>query len=317
MFPRSAPHRILLYHPDQAQAYARLVKAPKRAIRLNVCSTREEAAARIGDAEMLYAWHFPPDLLAQASRLSWIQAMGAGVERFLVPELPPKVIVTRATGMFGAWMAEYTLGWCAWVTQRMEETREAQRERRWHSPAPEPLHGRTLAIVGLGNIGGEIARAGAALGMRVIGVNRGGRNRPGVARVYRSSALTQVLGQADFAVVVLPLTEGTRGLIGEAELRAMKSSAWLLNIGRGAVIDEAALIRALSRKWIAGVILDVFDTEPLPPEHALWAMSNVVITPHIAGPSIPEEIAPVFNDNLRRYLSGKTLRYVVDRSQGY
>ncbi len=312
------PRPVLLYHPKDAQAYAQLVRAPKGAIRLEVCATPEAAASHIREAEILYAWKFPAELLARASRLRWIQAMGAGVERFLVPELPARVTVTRATGMFGAWMAEYALGWCAWVTQRMETFRRAQRERRWEPFDPEPLHGRTLAVIGLGDIGRAIGRAGAGLGMRVIGVSRSGRRVGGVEAVYRPAGLRRALGQADFAVIVLPLTEDTRGLIGEAELQAMKPSAWLLNIGRGPAIGEPALLRALREGWIAGAVLDVFDAEPLPPEHPLWAMPNVVITPHVAGPSVPAEIAPVFNDNLRRYLAGRRLRFVVDRRRrGY
>lgn len=311
------PRRVLVYHPDEAEAYARLVRAPRGAISLDVSATREEAAGHIAQAEILYAWKFPSDLLPKAGRLCWIQAMGAGVERFLVPDLPARVQVTRATGMFGAWMAEYALGWCAWVTQRMEAFREAQRRRRWLPLDPEPLHGRTLAIIGLGDIGSAIARGAASLGMRVIGVSRRGKQQRGVAAVYRPSALKRALGQADFAVVVLPLTAETRGLIAEAELRAMKPTAWLLSIGRGPVIDEGALLRALADKRIAGAILDVFETEPLPLDHPLWAMPNVVVTPHISGPSVPAEIAPVFNDNLRRYLQGRPLRYVVDRARAY
>ena len=311
------PRRVLVYHPGEAEAYARLVKAPRGAISLDVCSTPEDASARIAEAEILYAWRFPPHLLAKARRLRWIQAMGAGVESFLVAQLPSRVIVTRATGMFGAWMAEYTLGWCAWVTQRMEAFREAQRQRAWRALDPAPLHGRTLAIVGLGDIGRAIARAGKALGMRVIGVRRSGKNDRSVTAVYRSSAIARALGQADFVVTVLPLTEETRGLIGEAELQAMKASAWLINIGRGPTVSETALLRALAEKRIAGAILDVFDTEPLPPDHPLWALPNAVVTPHVSGPSVPLEIAPVFNGNLRRYLAGRRLRYVVDRRRGY
>lgn len=309
--------RVLLYHPDEAHEYARLMKAPKGAIELQVCSTPEEAARSIADAEILYAWHFPPHLLGRARHLRWIQAMGAGVDRFVVPECPPRVVVTRATGMFGAWMAEYTLGWCAWVTQRMEPLREAQRQRQWRPLMPEPLHNRTLLVVGLGDIGRTIARAAAGLGMRVIGVSRSGRRQAGVAAIYRPPALARALGQADFAVLVLPLTRETRGLVGEAELRAMKPTAWLLNVGRGPVVNEAALVRALSDGWIAGAILDVFDTEPLAPDHPLWAMPNVVVTPHIAGPSLPAEIAPVFNDNLRRYLAGKKLLHAANRPRSY
>jgi phosphoglycerate dehydrogenase-like enzyme len=117
--------------------------------------------------------------------------------------------------------------------------------------------------------------------------------------------------------VLLPLTTETRGIIGAAALEAMKPSAWLINIARGAVVDESALLAALERKQIAGAVLDVFDREPLPPSHPLWKLDNVVVTPHISGPSTPDEIAPVFNDNLARYLAGRPLRHVVDRIRGY
>ena len=311
------PRPVLLYHPEEASDYARLVKAPRGAIRLHTCASPEEAAAVIGEAEILYAWDFPRSLLAEARRLSLIQSMGAGVENFLVPELSKSVIVTRAAGVFGPWMAEYTLAWCGWITRRIEQLREHQRQRRWAPLRQDLLRGKTLAIVGLGDIGREIARAARALGMRVIGVSRRGKTLPGVERVYRPRALVRALAQCDFAVLTLPLTAETRGLIGERELEAMKPTAWLLNIGRGPLIQEAALLRALDAKRIAGAVLDVFETEPPPPDHPFWGRKDVVITPHIAGPSIPEEIAPIFNDNLRRYLSGKKLRHVVDRRQGY
>lgn len=311
------PRIVLLYHPDEAEAYARLVKAPRGAIRLHTCATPEEAASAIGDAEILYAWNFPSELLAKAGRLRWIQAMGAGVEKFLVPELPDSVIVTRAAGVFGPWITEYALAWCAWITHRIEKLREDQRQRRWAPAPPERLRGKTLAVVGLGDIGRAIARLARAFGMRVLGVSRSGKKVGGVDAVYRSGGLARALAQCDFLVVSLPLTGDTRGLIGERELRAMKATAWILNIGRGAVIQERALLRALDERWIAGAVLDVFDTEPLQPDHPFWSRENVAVTPHIAGPSIPEEIAPIFNDNLRRYLTGKRLRFVVDRARGY
>jgi glyoxylate/hydroxypyruvate reductase A len=308
---------VLLYHRSQAATYARLVRAPEGSIHLHTAATPDEAAGLIGQAEILYGWNVPPALLARAERLRWIQAMGAGVEKFLVPELPESVIVTRAPGIFGPWMGEYTLAWCAWITQRIEEFRRLQRERRWEPLIPERLGGKTLTIVGLGDIGREIARRARAFGMRVVGVSRSAKKVAGVDAVYRPSGIRRALARCDFAVVVLPLTAETRGLIGEPELRAMKPAAWLFNIGRGPVVQEAALLRALDDKWIAGAVLDVFDTEPLPPDHPFWQRENVVVTPHISGPTLPEEIAPIFNDNLRRYLAGRTLRYVVDRSRGY
>ena len=316
---RTAPVNVLVYDASAAAHYARLVRAPRGRVVLHVASTPDEAAAHIGAAEVLYAWKFPPDLYAQAARLRWLQAMGAGVDWALVPALPPRVVVTRTPRVFGPWMVEYVLGWSLWVTQRMAAYLEAQRRHAWiqEEVSPERLAGKTMTIVGLGDIGRAFARRARSLGMRVIGVSRSGRAVPGVDRVHPVRALSRALAEADFVVLVLPLTEATRGLVGAAQLGAMRPTAWLLNVGRGAVVDEEALVRALAARRIGGAILDVFETEPLPPEHPLWGFANVVITPHIAGPNMPEEIAPVFDDNLARYLGGRRLRHVVDRRRGY
>lgn len=285
---------------------------------LHTASTPAEARAHVADADVLYAWKFPAELYEKAARLRWLQVMGAGVDAALVPELSAEVTVTRAPGVFGPWMAEYVLGWCFWVTQRIDAYRAAQRDHRWVPRLlPGRLAGKTLVIVGLGDIGRHIARAARSLGVRVVGVSHSGRRVPGVERCYRASALRDALAQADFVVLVVPLTPETRGLIGGRELAAMQPVAWLINIARGAIVDEGALLKALEDRQIAGAILDVFATEPLPPEHPLWRLDNVVITPHISGPTAPEEIAPIFNENLARFLVGRRLRHVVDRRRGY
>jgi glyoxylate/hydroxypyruvate reductase A len=307
---------ILVYHTDPK--YLDLLRAPKSRAVVRAAVTPSEAAELIADAEILYAWKFPPHCYAKATRLRWLQVMGAGVDWALVPELPQNVVVTRAPGIFGPWMAEYVVGWCAWVTQRVETYREAQRKRRWLDHVlPDRLLGKTLTIVGMGDIGRDIARAARALGMRVVGVSRSGRLVREAERVYKVGQLGRALAEADFVVILLPLTPETAGLIGADALAAMKPTAWLLNIARGAVLDEAALLAALEQKRIAGAVLDVFATEPLPPHHPFWRLENLVITPHISGPSTPEEIAPVFNDNLARYLAGRPLRHIVDRKRGY
>jgi phosphoglycerate dehydrogenase-like enzyme len=313
------PRPILVHYPDAAVArsFADLIRVPRAAATVRVSSTPEEAAAFISDTEILYAWKFPAPLLRRASRLRWVQVMGAGVERFLVPELPSRVVVTRVTGIFGPWMAEYTLGWCLWVTQRVEQFRRHQREQRWTPVDPLRLRGATLCVVGLGDIGREIARAARSAGMLVVGVSRSGRPLPVARRTFRPSAITTALGLADFVVLTVPLARETRGLIGKRELAAMRPGAWLINIARGPVVDEQALLDALGERRIGGAVLDVFDEEPLPPGHPFWTLDNVAVTPHIAGPSIPAEIAPLFNDNLRRYVAGRPLRDVVDRRRGY
>jgi len=310
---------ILVYHPEpgEAQAYARLIKQPKPPFPVAVCATPAEAEPHIADAEILYAWNFPRELVPRAAKLRWAQSMGAGVERLMVPELPRRVTVTRVAGIFGPWMAEYVLGWCLWLTQRTELFRAQQRERRWRQVDPLRLHGATLCVVGLGDIGRTIARAARGFGMRVVGVSRSGKMVAEAERVHKTRDIRKAVAAADFVALTVPLTDATRGLIGAPELAAMRPSAWLINIARGPVVDEAALLDALRGNRLGGAVLDVFDEEPLPQGHPLWEFGNVVLTPHISGPSTPGEIAPIFNDNLRRYLAGRALRYRVERKRGY
>jgi len=310
---------ILVYHPGpgEAQAYARLITQPKPPFAVAVCATPTEAELHIANAEILYAWNFPRELLPRAPKLRWVQNMGAGVEGFMVPELPRRVRVTRVAGIFGPWMAEYVLGWCLWITQRTELFRAQQRERRWRQADPLRLRGATLCVVGLGDIGRAIARAARGFGMRVVGVSRSGRKVAEAERVYKTRDIRKAVAGADYVALTVPLTEATRGLIGSGELAAMKPSAWLINIARGPVIDEAALLDALRGNRLGGAVLDVFDEEPLPQGHPLWELGNVVVTPHISGPSTSGEIAPIFNDNLRRYRTGRALRFEIDRKRGY
>jgi glyoxylate/hydroxypyruvate reductase A len=298
--------------------YAALIAAPRSRVTLHVTSTDHDVLRVAADIDAAYGWRVPHALYPRAPRLAWIQAMGAGVDWVLGPDLPPRVTVTRVPGIFGPWMAEYVLGWCGFVTQRTETYRAAQRDRRWiETTLPARLLGTTLAIVGLGDIGRTIARAARTVGMRVIGVSRSGARAPGVARVYRARDLRRALAAADWVVLTVPLTDTTRGLIGAAELAAMKPTAWLMNIARGPIVDQDALVDTLRRRAIAGAVLDVFPIEPLPDESPLWSLDNAVITPHISGPSTPDEIAPVFNENLARFIAGRRLLHVVDRKRGY
>jgi phosphoglycerate dehydrogenase-like enzyme len=267
--------------------------------------------------DVLFAWGFPTELLPMARRLRWVHVMGAGVDSFLEAPFPPKVALTRTEGVFAPWMAEYTFGWLLWGTQRMEGFRVAQRAQRWEPTSPALLHGKTLGVVGLGFVGRAIARLARAFGMQVIGMNKSGRRVPEAERVYRRAGLRELLGASDYVVLAVPLTPETRGLVGEAELRAMRHASWLINIGRGALIQEDALIRAVHERWITGAVLDVFAEEPLPAAHPFWGMPTVIVTPHISGPSEPSAIVPVFNDNLDRFLRGRALRGRVDLRRGY
>ena len=234
---------VLVYHADPR--YAELTRVPKRGALVCTAATPREAAEPIAEAEVLYAWKFPPQLYAKAGRLKWLQVMGAGVDWALVPELPAGVQITRAPGIFGPWMAEYVVAWCSWVTQRMRVYRDAQRQRRWLDHVlPDRLFGKTLTIVGLGDIGRDIARVARGLGMRVLGVTRRGRPVREAARVYPVSSMARALGEADFVVVLLPLTPETRGMLGEAEFRMMKPGAFFIGSSRGGIADDVALLKA-------------------------------------------------------------------------
>ncbi len=270
----------------------------------------------------------PADILSRAPRLEWVQLTSAGVDRLLDSELVrSKVKVATASGMHAVPIGEYVLGAMLAFAKGLPRAVRAQAERAWRPYWPDELHGKTVGIVGLGAIGGHVAKLARALEMRVLAVRRsaGKRGTRHEARdtdaheLVPPSELAYVLSESDYVVIAAPLTAETRGMIGERELRSMKTTAVIINIARGAIIDEAALVRALKDGWIAGAALDVFEREPLPQESELWGLENVMVTPHIAGgtPRYLELAVELFCDNLRRYLAGQPLRNVVDVKRGY
>src|SRR5438105_8763028 len=207
--------------------------------------------------------------------------------------------------------------------KRFPRAMRSQQEGRWNAYWPEELEDKTVGIMGIGAIGSRVAEIAGALGMRVLAMRRSvdsrQRGEGPVSEVLPPSDLPYLLRESDYVVVAVPLTPESHHLIGEGELRAMKPSAVIINIARGAVIDEQALIRALREGWIAGAALDVFEREPLPAASELWGMENVPLTPHISGGTrrYMERAVDLFCDNLRRYLAGEALRNVVDPARGY
>jgi D-2-hydroxyacid dehydrogenase (NADP+) len=233
------------------------------------------------------------------------------------------ITITTASGIHTTPVGEYVLGMMVMLAKGWPGLFRAQTRREWARITPQELEGKTVAIVGMGNVGQEIARLAKALDMHVLGVRRSGtplESGDYVAdEIFGPLELLSVLSRSDFVVVCLPLTEETHHLIGELALRAMKPTAYIINVSRGAVVDEAALLRALTEGWIAGAGLDVFETEPLPEKSWLWQLNNVIITPHLAGetPVYNERAVDLFCENLRRYLAGESLRNVVDPGLGY
>ncbi len=265
-----------------------------------------------------------PQGLAQAvrsgPRLRWIQATSAGAgEQVGAAELAPddlaRVTVTSATGVHAVPLAEFCLLGLLAFAKDLPRLLEDQRARRWEHYPTQELRDRTLLIVGLGKIGAEVARLAAAFGMRVIGLNRSGFSD--CTHVEWTGAIADLpdwLPRADAVVISLPLTDETRGLIDGAAIASMRPGAIVVNVGRGGVVDEPALIAALGDRKLAGAALDVFATEPLASESPLWDLPNVLLSPHTAALSLHENerIVSLFTENLRRYLRGNQLRNRVD-----
>jgi phosphoglycerate dehydrogenase-like enzyme len=277
-------------------------------------------AAQLEDTEILLAWQAPAGLLARMPKLRWIQALTVGIDNWLArPDLAASVSLTCARGSHRVQMPENILGALFHLSKPYTQAVLDQRERRWVRRVSTPLAGRTLGILGLGAIGGELARKAAALEMRVIGTRRSGGPMPHVDRVYAPDALDEVLGQSDFVLLLLPLTVQTENLMNARRFKAMRKEAYLLNFGRGALIVDDDLVAAVRDGVIAGAVLDVYRKEPLPAEHAFWATAGITVLPHIGGHATgrDEVVAGIFAENARRYLAGKPLAELVDRARGY
>lgn len=316
--------------------------SPRLRITQQTCRNAEEVAAALADhpsVQVLYTFHLPPDLLGLAPRLRWVQLHSAGANHILdQPIMHSEITLTTASGIHATPIAEYVFASILAHRWRVPLWTRCQREARWPSGrwdlyARPELRGSTLGIVGYGSIGREVGRIGRGFGMRVLALRRSaGRREEGYAvdytgdpegqvpeQFFAPDQLHEMLAACDYVVIALPLTPATTHYIGEAELRAMKPSAYLVNIARGAVVDEAALIRALREGWIAGAGLDVFEQEPLPSDSPLWELENALISPHVAGftPRYDERAVALFAQNLARYIAGEPLLNLVDKARGY
>ena len=270
-------------------------------------------------AEVLLAWR-PAGQLKRMPRLRWIQAMNAGVDPWLAsPDLKPVTALCCARGSHRISMPENILGALFHITKPYMAIALDQRESLWRKRMSIPLAGKTLGILGLGAIGQELARKASVLEMRVIGTKRTPVPLAHVEQVYPSEATDEVLGAADFVVLLMPSTAETVNLIDAKRLRMMKPTAWLLNFSRGAVIVDDDLVAAVEAKQIAGAILDVYRQEPLPASHPFWTTEGILVLPHIGGghPERGRAIAEIFVDNARRFLAGQPLNAVVDQARGY
>lgn len=291
--------------------------------------TRADADAELPEAEVAFGWAVNRDNFPTAKRLRWIQAAAASVTPLMFPELiESDVLLTNGRGIHAVSMAEHTLGVLLMFARKLHLARDAQLRGEWTAKAlwGDPpffgeLNGSTMVLVGFGTVGRAIAERARSLGVRVVVARR----RPDAAapapadEQWGIERLPELIGRADWLVLVPALTAETRGMIGRAELSLMRPSAVFLNLGRGALVDEDALVETLAAGRIAGAGLDVFREEPLPASSRLWAMPNVILTPHVSGfgPRYWERIVELFRRNLRAYLDGRPLENVVDKRAGY
>jgi phosphoglycerate dehydrogenase-like enzyme len=297
------------------------VEALARTVRVSSVAELEE---HLDELEIVFAWNFDRpsllDVVPRAPRLRWIQSISAGVEEFARPVLTEHdVVLTSAAGVYDPGLAESVLGFLlAFSARILEDARLSPGD--WPSERTTLLRGTTALIVGAGSIGSETGRLLRSVGVRVRGIARTSRAPDDVfERIGDADDLLAELAEADHVVNVLPRTAGTERMFDAAAFAAMKPTAFFVNIGRGATVDEAALIDALATGGIGGAALDVFEVEPLPADSPLWTMPNVLVSPHRAGDhdAWPRDVVALFADNLRRYLAGEPLRNVVDVSLGY
>jgi len=289
----------------------------------------EGVEQQISGAEILFAFSLRPDQFRFAQKLRWIHAPTAAVHQLLFPQLVASdVLLTNAHEVHGPVVAEHVIALIFALAKKIPQAVRFQQRRVWgqdamwnDGPRPREIAGATLGLIGLGSIGQRVARMASALGMRVIAVREHlEKEKPdGASAIYAPTQLNDLLSQSDYVVVAAPLTESTRGLINADRLRAMRSDAYLINVGRGPQVDEIALADALLNYRIAGAALDVFEQEPLPAESPLWALENLLITPHTAGltEKLWQRHYTLFSENLRRYMAHQPLLFVVDKHKGY
>ena len=335
--------KLVIYPPVEAARLEKILDVARRELNLSVVNVETEAAAaqEIVDAEGFFG-KITPSLLASAQSLRWVQAPTASLEHYMFPELVEHSCqLTNMRGLYSDMIGDQVLGYIICFARKLHFYIRNQIESRWEAAGGEAARSQfflgpgrsspidlahihlgdaTLGIVGLGGIGSEIARRALACGMRVIAVDPVREIPPdGVASLRKLDALPQLLQESHFVAIAAPHTPETYKMFGRQQFQQMKSSAYLINIGRGAIVDLADLTEALSNGDIAGAALDVFETEPLPSDHPLWKMDNVIITPHVAGasPRVASRHLELLLDNIGRFAGGSPLRNVVDKAKWY
>lgn len=310
---------IHVYH-ESADALARLVERAMPGRRVVRLTSPAALAAAQDEIEILFAPTPPRDGWANARRLRLVQLLGVGADTLLPsPDLPPAVEIAGMRGAFAADVAEHALALMLAHARQLGELAELQRTRTFMSTPRRTLAGQRLAIIGYGAVGQRLARAARALDMDVRAVSRSGTSRGDDVAVAPASSLCDVIADAHYIVIAVPLTASTRGLLDAAMLGRVRNDAYLINVARGGIVDETALAAALAAGTLAGAALDVFAEEPLPAESPLWLVRNLLITPHVAGlgDRYIERCVEALVANVTALEAGRPRSGLVDRDVGY
>lgn len=331
--------KLVIHPPVEPERLERIRAATGRLEVVNAAA-EAEAERAVADADAFFG-KLTPRLLAAAGRLRWVQAPTVSLEHYLFPELVAHpCVLTNMRGLFSDVIADQVFGYLLCFARNLHVYIRNQIQARWEPVGGEAerahfaagpgtvsaidrahhgLAGAALGIVGLGGIGTEVARRGLAFGMRVRAVDPVREQAPEGVTVAKPERLPELLGESDYVVIAAPHTPETRKLFRRPQFQQMKRTAYLVNVGRGVIVDLADLTAALRAGEIAGAGLDVFETEPLPADHPLWQMPNAILTPHVAGfaPCIAERHLEVLLDNLRRFQDGAPLRNVADKTRWF
>ncbi len=310
---------VLVYHSEEIETYKQLLGLNLPEADFHFCRNVNEIKPLISTYEVAFVpYTFPQKLFMEMRSLKWVQVMAAGVEHFVHNAAQfNEIVVTRMVGADARYMAEYTLAYMLYFSQKMSKIIHAQHEKKWEYFLPEFIFNKTCGIMGIGAIGSVVAQKAKAAGLRVISWDLCQREVPFVDKQYLSDELHDFLKEADYVVVVLPVTEDTVNLINKDIFQHMKTNACLINICRGELVDEDALCDALKQEEIAGAVIDVVKDEPLPSNSKLWECPNLIITPHISGVGLPEDMARFFEKNFKRYIHKERLAGVVNFQTGF
>jgi len=301
---------LLLALPEPVRAaYLERLRRAFPGVTINLAEHHEKVDPYIADADVLITFgaHMDDRVLEQGVNLRWIQALGTGVDGIADRAvLRAGVLVTNLHGLHGPAVSESVLASMLALARDLPRSLANQRRAQWQRFPVRLLKGKTAGILGVGAIAADLAPKCGALGMRVVGVSSTQRTVPGFERVWGLERLGQVAGEVDYLVLLTPYTAATHGIVNAQVLAAMRPSSFLINVARGGVIDEPALVTALEEHRIAGAALDVFNEEPLPPDHPLWTLDNVILTPHIAGfhAGYIDDALPIVEENMRRFIAG-------------